>query len=79
VPFRKERRMKFTEATKFYRKSGGAKWKDLLLKVPPFCLTQFGKVRLKQISPGARLIHCGTHVQPLVQQKQFKSHSVGLL
>jgi hypothetical protein len=28
VPFRKERRMKFAEATKFHRKSGGAQWSD---------------------------------------------------
>src|SRR6202046_3732384 len=34
APFRKERRMKFTEATKFYRKSGGAKWRDLRLNAP---------------------------------------------
>src|ERR1700678_883331 len=27
APFRKERRMKFAEATKFHRKSGGAKWR----------------------------------------------------
>jgi hypothetical protein len=32
APFRKERRMKFAEATKFHRKSGGAKWRDLRLK-----------------------------------------------
>ncbi len=27
---RKESRMKFANATKFYRKSGGAQWRDLL-------------------------------------------------
>jgi hypothetical protein len=32
APLRKERRMKFAEATKFHRKSGGAKWRDLLSK-----------------------------------------------
>jgi hypothetical protein len=30
VPFRKEGRMKCTEAFKFNRKSGGAQWRDLL-------------------------------------------------
>jgi hypothetical protein len=30
APFRKERRMKFTNATKFHRKSGVAQWSDLL-------------------------------------------------
>jgi len=29
APFRKERRMKFTEATNLHRKSGRAKWRDL--------------------------------------------------
>jgi hypothetical protein len=30
----RERRMKCTNATKFHRKSGGAKWRDLLLLLP---------------------------------------------
>ena len=29
APFRKERRMKFANAIKFHRKSGGAQWRDL--------------------------------------------------
>ena len=33
APFRRERRMKFANATKFDRKSGGAKWRDL--RFPP--------------------------------------------
>jgi hypothetical protein len=31
----RERRMKCTNATKFYRKSGGAKWRDLQFNGPP--------------------------------------------
>src|ERR1700728_4603348 len=33
APFRKERRMKFAEATKFNRKSGEAKWRDLRFSI----------------------------------------------
>jgi hypothetical protein len=35
APFHKERRMKFSEATTFYRKSGVAKWRDLRFCRPP--------------------------------------------
>jgi hypothetical protein len=31
APFRRERRMKIANATKFHRKSGGAQWRDLRL------------------------------------------------
>ncbi len=34
--------MKFVEATKFYRKSGGAKWRDLRLKLV-LLISQFGQ------------------------------------
>jgi hypothetical protein len=34
APFRKEGRMKCINATKFHRKSGGAKWRDLLFTIP---------------------------------------------
>ena len=34
APFREERRMKSDNATKFYRKSGGAKWRDLQFTGP---------------------------------------------
>jgi hypothetical protein len=34
APFRRERRMKFTNATKFDRKSGGAEWRDLRFTQP---------------------------------------------
>ena len=37
--FRKESRMKFAEPTKFNRKSGGAKWRDLRFNL--FVLTNF--------------------------------------
>jgi hypothetical protein len=47
APFRKEGRMKCTNATKFHRKSGVAKWRDLLFMIrsiesewkryPPLC------------------------------------------
>jgi hypothetical protein len=33
APFRKERRMKLAEATGLHRKSGGAQWRDLRLKL----------------------------------------------
>jgi hypothetical protein len=34
APFRKERRMDFAEATNLHRKSGVAKWRDLLFRGP---------------------------------------------
>jgi hypothetical protein len=34
APFRKEGRMKCTNATKFNRKSGGAEWRDLQFNGP---------------------------------------------
>src|SRR5580698_4572934 len=34
APFRKEGRMKCDNATKFHRKSGVAKWRDLLFIIP---------------------------------------------
>ena len=34
APFRKERRMKFANAIKFHRKSGGAQWRDLQFSGP---------------------------------------------
>ena len=34
APFRKEGRMKCTNATKFHRKSGVAKWRDLQFRGP---------------------------------------------
>jgi hypothetical protein len=34
APFRKERRMKFAEATNLHRKSGIAQWRDLLFRGP---------------------------------------------
>jgi hypothetical protein len=36
APLRKERPMKFAEATKFQRKSGGAQWRDLRFTRPAF-------------------------------------------
>jgi hypothetical protein len=35
APFRKEGRMNCINATKFHRKSGGAKWRDLLFSSAP--------------------------------------------
>jgi hypothetical protein len=40
APFRKEGRMKCTNATKFHRKSGGAQWRDLLFPPSPIATLQ---------------------------------------